>query len=209
MNTKTKPRRAYHHGGLREALINAARHAIDKAGPETVSLKDLAIKVGVTQSAPYRHFASREAVLQAVAADGFGRFRSTLQAAEMHARSEGAFERAAMAYIRFGQANPGVYRLMFSSREICGAGPDSPLAAASSAAFEDLLRRVKAHASPDRVQAVASWVWCTLHGVVMLNSEGLLHNSRSNGLSIEEIVRELGEAVRSRLKTTPSQRKKH
>ncbi|MBV9511686.1 MAG: helix-turn-helix transcriptional regulator, partial [Caulobacteraceae bacterium] len=65
---------AYHHGDLRSALIAAAREALETAAPETVSLKALAARLGVSQPAPYRHFESREALLAAVAADGFERF---------------------------------------------------------------------------------------------------------------------------------------
>lgn len=206
--TKAKPGGTYHHGDLRQALIEAAREAIDLAGPKTIELKALAIQVGVTQSAPYRHFASREAVLEAVATDGFDRFRAALLAAEGGAASEGAFERSALAYIRFGQANPGVYRLMFASREICGAGPDSPLAKASSAALQDLLQRVGGRAGSGRVRALAMWIWSTLHGIVMLDSEGLLSGPDGKKVKAEEIVHELAEAVRLRLSGAASPRQK-
>lgn len=201
---KTKPARAYHHGDLREALVKAARHAVDRAGPESVALKDLAIRIGVTQSAPYRHFPSREAVLEAVATDGFDRFRAALQDAEGEGAFADAFSRTAMAYVRFGRENPGVYRLMFSSKEICGADPGSPLAAASSAAFQDLLRRVGGRAPPARVQAVAMWIWSTLHGIVMLDAEGLLCGPRGVRTDVEEILQELVEAVQARVLGKPA-----
>ncbi len=204
MSIKTKPAESYHHGDLRAALVKAARHAVDKAGPEAISLKDLAIKIGVTQSAPYRHFESREAVLEAVAADGFDRFRVALQDAEREGSFADAFERTVLAYVRFGQANPGVYRLMFSSKNICGADPRSPLAVASSAAFQDLLGRIGGRIAPARVHAVAMWIWATLHGIVMLDAERLLCGPAGKRTDVEEIVQELVAAVQDRLLAKPA-----
>lgn len=198
-NARTKPNRSYHHGDLREALIRAARRAIDKVGPDAIMLKALALEVGVTQSAPYRHFASREAVLEAVATDGFERFRAALQVAEGDGSFDSAFERTAMAYVGFGRTNPGVYRLMFASKEICAAAPQSPLASASAAAFHDLLKRVGTRSSPERARAVAMWIWSTLHGIVMLEAEGLLRGPDGGHTKAEDIVQELAESVRIRL----------
>src|SRR3989442_12520138 len=63
-----KPPDTYHHGDLRDALVQAALQDAEQGGPEAISLKALAKKLGVSQPAPYRHFADREALLEAVAA---------------------------------------------------------------------------------------------------------------------------------------------
>ncbi len=62
---------AYHHGDLKSALITAALAAVEQDGPDAVSLRDLAQSLGVSRAAPYRHFADRDALLAAVAAQGF------------------------------------------------------------------------------------------------------------------------------------------
>ena len=65
---------AYHHGDLRDALVQAALREAEQRGPEAISIKALAKKLGVSQPAPYRHFADREALLAAVTAEAFWQF---------------------------------------------------------------------------------------------------------------------------------------
>lgn len=190
---------AYHHGDLREGLLMAAREALETTAPEEITLKALALRLGVSQPAPYRHFASREALLQAVAADGFRRFRDAMAAADAQATGEDSLTAASLAYVRFGQQNRGVYRLMFASRLMHAADPESPLAQASAASFHYLLDGVSPHAPPGRARAIAVWIWSTLHGIVMLDAEGLLSGPPSDPLTVEDVVRELGDAIRARL----------
>ena len=197
--TPRKKADAYHHGDLREALLAAAREALESASPEAVTLKALAVRLGVSQPAPYRHFASREALLQAVTADGFLRFTQALEAAEAEGAPEQKMERTFAAYVRFGQANRGVYRLMFASNVMHTAEPGGALGEAAHAAFGFLLRSVGATAPAGRARAVAVWIWSTLHGIVMLDSEGLLAGPPEEPLTVGQVVAELAEAVRARL----------
>src|ERR1700728_5078487 len=93
-----KAQSAYHHDDLRAALIASARHGLETARPEEITLKSLALRLGVSQSAPYRHFANRDALLAAVAAEGFERFRDTLVAARTEVRENEAFLQSCLAY---------------------------------------------------------------------------------------------------------------
>src|SRR5258708_39893810 len=72
---------AYHHGDLRDALVQAALREAEQGGPEAISIKALAKRLGVSQPAPYRHFADREALLAAVTGEGFRQFSATLRRA--------------------------------------------------------------------------------------------------------------------------------
>ena len=74
-----KPLNAYHHGDLRDALVQAALAEAEHGGPEAISLKALAKKLGVSQPAPYQHFADREALLEAVTAEAFRQFNAMLR----------------------------------------------------------------------------------------------------------------------------------
>jgi len=74
-----KPLNTYHHGDLRDALVHAALREAEQGGPEAISLKALAKKLGVSQPAPYRHFADREALLSAVTAEAFRQFSAMLR----------------------------------------------------------------------------------------------------------------------------------
>ena len=83
--------------------------------PDAMTLKSLAARLRVSQPVPYRHFDSREALLAAVAADGFERFRAQLIEEAAGATDAQKFEACCLAYVAFGRANLGVYRLMFAS----------------------------------------------------------------------------------------------
>src|SRR3954453_23925317 len=74
-----KPLNAYHHGDLRDALVQAALRQAEQGGPEAISITALAKQLGVSQPAPYRHFADREALLAAVTAEAFRQFSAMLR----------------------------------------------------------------------------------------------------------------------------------
>ena len=184
-----KAANVYHHGDLRAALILAAREALETMPPDAVTLKSLAARLRVSQPAPYRHFDSREALLAAVAADGFERFRAQLIEAEAGATSTQKFEACCLAYVTFGRANLGVYRLMFASR-LLPASDDRSLKAAAGAAFDLLVEGVSQYVAAERAHAAAIWVWSTLHGMVMLDAEGLLSGPREARVEPIEIIRQ-------------------
>jgi AcrR family transcriptional regulator len=168
----TDRRETYHHGDLRRALLDAARQEIAAHGAERLSLASLARRAGVAQSAPYRHFADRDQLLAAVATDGFEAFtRALLEAAA--GDDAGAIARMSAAYLRFGEENVELYRLMFASRLVPAAAEGSPLQTAAAASFQPLLDRVAA-AHPRRSQTFARARWAQLHGLVMLKADGFI-----------------------------------
>ena len=126
-----KPLNTYHHGDLRDALVQAALREVERGGPEAVSISALAKKLGVSQPAPYKHFADREALLAAATAEAFRQFTAMLreQAARPSKRSK--LSRVAHATVDFGLSRNGIYRLMFASRIIACAPKDSELHAAA------------------------------------------------------------------------------
>ncbi len=185
---------AYHHGDLRSALLVAARDALKTAPAETVTLKSLALRLGVSQPAPYRHFASREALLAAVAADGFVRFREALEAAVRTGPAAGRFERACAAYLAFGRENVGVYRLMFASPIALGADRAGPLAEAAGAAFALLETSLGAPASAGPAPGPLV-LWSALHGIAMLQADGLLSGPAE--ISEAALLADLAERFRA------------
>src|SRR5664279_5914286 len=74
-----KPVNTYHHGDLRDALVQAAFDEAELGGPEAVNISALAKKLGVSQPAPYRHFADRDALLAAITAEAFRQFSAALR----------------------------------------------------------------------------------------------------------------------------------
>ena len=96
----------YHHGDLRAALLQAAGRALEKDGPDAISLRDLARGADVSHNAPYRHFPDRRALFDALAEEGFA-----LLARELLGKP---WREQAVAYVRFALANPERFRLMFT-----------------------------------------------------------------------------------------------
>src|SRR5450631_589068 len=111
-----KPLNAYHHGDLRDALVQAALRDVEPGGPEAISLKALAKKLGVSQPAPYRHFADREALLAAVTAEAFRQFSAVLRESMRKPSKRSKLSRLAQATLSFGLRRNGIYRLMFASQ---------------------------------------------------------------------------------------------
>lgn len=106
--------RGYHHGNLRRALLDAALEVVAERGPNGISMSALARAAGVSSGAPYRHFKSADAVLAAIAAEGWARLMAEerAQTADVEAPLE-RFRRAGIATVRFAVSHPTHFRLMF------------------------------------------------------------------------------------------------
>src|ERR1700753_226991 len=141
-----KPPNSYHHGDLRDTLVQAALGEAERGGPEAVSIKALAKGLGVSQPAPYRHFADREALLQGVAAEAFRAVNAIMRAATRKTAKRSNLSRFAQAALEFGLKRNGIYRLMFASRTMAGAAADSELHLAAHETMELLLESFEAPA---------------------------------------------------------------
>ncbi len=162
----TSSGRPYHHGELAAALVQAALDLLAEGGTDAVSLRAVARRAGVSAMAPYRHFASKEALLAAVAVEGFHTLRKALSAADETAAPGQALIEQAVAYVTFALQNAAMIRLMFDPRH---EGPHPVLDATGETAFAILARRVAAETpeSADR-QAAAFACWSLVHGLAML-----------------------------------------
>lgn len=105
--------KTYHHGNLREALIDAAASAIVEQPAEALSLRALARSAGVSQTAPYRHFIDRNSLLAALSQRGYIELLERLRATESVIGTELKIRSAARAYVQFAVANPQLFKLMF------------------------------------------------------------------------------------------------
>jgi hypothetical protein len=107
--TKTPRATGYHHGNLREALIDAAVHLVEEDGPENVSVREVAKRAGVSPGAPFRHFSSKTALMTAVAEQAMSRFRLEITDAVDNVATDDPIERFAavgVAYLRWAIRNP-------------------------------------------------------------------------------------------------------
>lgn len=171
-------RTSYHHGNLRQALVEATVDLIEDKGPQAFTLAEAARLAGVSAAAPYRHFTGRDELLEEVARQGFEEFADRLQ----HAFDEGrpsplsAVMRMGQAYLAFAAERRGYYIAMFESG-ISIAG-NAGLSQASDRArgvlvhgADALFAKMPADRRPPPGM-VADHLWALSHGVVELFSRG-------------------------------------
>src|SRR5262249_10485262 len=138
MSTR-KPKGRYHHGNLRRALIDEALRTIRRTGVAGLTLRGAGAALGVSRTALYRHFTDKDALLAAVAREGFVALQTSLDAAKarMPKRRDQLAEMGA-AYVRFAVENPSHYRVMFGGfLDRCKDEPG--LIADAGAAFQALV----------------------------------------------------------------------
>ncbi|CAN5561967.1 TetR/AcrR family transcriptional regulator [soil metagenome] len=180
MYTLSTSKTPYHHGDLHAALIAAAVTLLTRMGPAELSLRGVAREAGVSAMAPYRHFADKDALLAAVAGDGFRQFETRLRQATAAAPDARAGLIAqGVAYVRFAHDQPALFRLMF--------GPMITKAVAlehldrDSAPALDALRGAVATAypaaEPARRDDLVLTCWSLVHGLASLIVDGRLHAS--------------------------------
>ena len=134
-----KRRDSYHHGNLRQALIDQAVQTIRQHGVAGLTLRGVGADLRVSRTALYRHFADKGALLAAVATDGFRTFRAALtEAWAGGGRGRAGFEAMGLAYVRFAVANPSHYRVMFGGF-VDHAGADPELVTEADGAFQVLV----------------------------------------------------------------------
>ena len=180
----------YHHGDLRDALVQAAFQEAEHGGPEAVNISALAKKLGVSQPAPYRHFADREALLEAVTAEAFRQFNVILRDLVDQPSQQSKLSRFAQATLSFGLQRNGIYRLMFASRTMASAPKGSELHKAAMETLALLIEALEAPAIGLLRERQALKIWASLHGVVMLAEQGLL-TGQVAGISREELVEDI------------------
>src|SRR6266700_2606524 len=190
-----KPQNTYHHGDLRDALIKAALREAEQGGAEAISIKALAKQLGVSQPAPYRHFADREALLAAVTAAAFRQLSAILREAMAKPSKQSRLSRLAQATLDFGLRRNGIYRLMFASRTVSCAAKDSELHEATRETFALVIEALEAPAIAYLRERQALKIWAALHGVVMLAEQGLLTGEIAH-ISREELVEEIVEQTK-------------
>ncbi len=171
-------KRGYHHGNLRQALVEAALALIAERGPQGFSLSEAAKQADVTPAAVYRHFAGRDELLAEVARQGYEIFAALMEYAfdEGKPTALAAFEATGRAYLAFARKYPGHYVAMFESGLSPQAWPElAPVAAKARDVLERAAAGLSVHLPPDRrppPSMVSAHVWAMSHGVVELYMRG-------------------------------------
>ena len=172
---KPKQETAYHHGDLRPSLIKAALDLIaEKQDAKTLSLREVARRVGVSHTAPYRHFADKDALLAAVAEEGFYILKRYLRNSLEEASGDvlHKLQKGGVAYVKFAISHPSHYRVMFSAFQ--PSNRDYPsLNTAAQKAFSVLADGIVKGQAMGKIRAgnpqQLSWIaWSLVHGLAML-----------------------------------------
>lgn len=189
-----KPATQYHHGDLRNALLQEAVKAIGTEGVEKLTLRDVGARLGVSRTALYRHFPDKAALLAAVAAEGFQRLRADLLHAWTSAEgTRRGFDLMGVAYVGFAVAHPSHYRVMFGDyRRLCEGHDD--LQGAAGSAFDALLQAITALqtarlARHDDPMLMAQFVWATVHGIALLAIDGQMGPAPESGERLTALLR--------------------
>ncbi len=190
-----KPLNTYHHGDLRDALVQAALREAEHGGAEAISMKALAKKLGVSQPAPYRHFADRGALLEAATTEAFRQFNAVLRDSISGPSKQSKLSRLAQATLAFGLRRNGIYRLMFASRTMACSAKDSELHNTAHETLTLVIEALEAPAVGLLRERQALKIWAALHGVVMLAEQGMLTGEVAK-VSREELVEDFVEQTK-------------
>jgi AcrR family transcriptional regulator len=192
--------RPYHHGHLRATLLAEAERTLSEEGIEALSLRDLARRAGVSHAAPRRHFADRQALLDALAEAGFTRLAGEVRAAIDDADRDyparlrrdypARLRAAATAYVRFAARDAALTELMFAAKNAAGSSGPREAAARLFTIIGDLIEQGQ-HAGalppgdPHRLQLLFG---ATLQGIATLVTSGRIPPGQADTLITDAIA---------------------
>jgi AcrR family transcriptional regulator len=184
--------KSYHHGDLRQALIDTGLTMLEEHGLEGLTLRKLAARVGVSHAAPEHHFPTLRHLMTAFAVEGFRLFAASMRAA-MAAASDDPAEQlraASRGYLAFATSHPHLFRLMFTASRLDW---DDPAMAQPANAARAVLEEISAPVAkrmkldtPEGRAAVEQLVWSQIHGHAHLMIDGKLQ--REDGTGYEPFV---------------------
>jgi len=171
-------KRGYHHGNLKQALVDATLVLIEEKGPQGFTMAEAAKAAGVSPAAPYRHFSGKEELIGELARQGFEIFADQMEFAYKTGAPSAlaSFEATGRAYLAFARKHPGHYIAMFASGVRVNADPDLAFASnramtVLSRAAQELLNRLPENRRPP-ASMVSQHIWAMSHGVVELFARG-------------------------------------
>ncbi len=183
----------YHHGDLKNALIRSGTELLAEEGVTSLSLRQVAARAGVSHSAPYAHFADKQALIAAISTEGFRRLYDYMAEAAAEPDPARALEKAAWAYVQFALDNRACFQLMFSGILEDGQYPEfSAISHQSFRQIEELTRRCQAagYLRPGPVDVAALSLWSQVHGFVCLYLEGQISHTILNRAPLRDLLRQ-------------------
>jgi len=186
----------YHHGDLRAACLRAAMELLEQDGAAGLSVRAVARRAGVSPGAPYRHYADRDALVSAVAAEGYRELSAYLSAAHPSPSTPDDLAAVAVAYVQFALEHPALFRTMFS--DPCDADSSERVSATTAIAeyVGALVRRAFPGADPG---ALSTAIWAVVHGLAFLHLDGKLDTS-----TLEAVADRVRAAVLALVAVSPA-----
>jgi len=185
---------SYHHGRLREALVEEGRKILSSRGPAALTLREVAAAAGVSHTAPYRHFESKSALWAAIAEEGFVRLADRMSRAMVDGREPvRAVQGAGLAYVEFAIGNGSLFSLMFGP-ELADRSSFPGLKNAADLCFNVLvegLERCKTSGklpTGAQIPELALSAWSLVHGLATLLLAGQQKGRVLPGTSVRDLV---------------------
>lgn len=204
--TAVRPKKRFHHGDLREALIAATRELLVEHGPDGFTLADACRRAGVTTAAPYKHFRDKQEILEEIVQRGF----DELSASNAKAVAEGGagtiqgITAMGVSYLNFAVAQPAVFRLMFGHKsEIRKVKQvDETGKECLKHVIEQVAAYSRKHGHTADAEKIAIRLWTFVHGASSLELDGD-YGRVAPGLDVQKLIADvtpklLGEAPAKR-----------
>jgi AcrR family transcriptional regulator len=183
----------YHHGNLRQALLRSAIRLVAEVGPTAFTLREVARRAGVSHNAPYRHFQDKDALLAAVATQGYLELTDAMvEAAGQQSNALDRLKHAGLAYVSFALRRPEHFTVMFDAPSSRQTHPEA--ADAAERAFSTLVNLVKNCLEKKQLESgnsldVALLAWSMVHGVAKLAiTDRLPYRSKTEVLKFASFV---------------------
>ena len=191
-------KKSYHHGELRQALVDAARALVNDQGESGFSLSDACRRAGVSTAAPYRHFADKHEILAEVAAQGFIDMTNRSRA-ETQRHPVGSTERIialGRVYFDFAVSEPALFRMMFGQKP--SISEHDNLTVRGRECFAYVVQEVVSFCEANRIagnaQLIALQLWTLVHGAASLTIDGD-YAKVAPGIDVEQLIAQAADRL--------------
>ena len=177
------------HGDVRRLVLDAAIAIIESDGADSVSMREVARRAGVSHQAPYHYFGDRSGILAAISEEGFAGLAQAFR--DVHETEMPAAKAGFIAYLNFAREHIGHFRVMFRN-DICGVMTHELTAVAADSAFDELRLMVSRitgpEIDPNKAFTFAAMLWSLSHGLATLVIDGPLPNKLPPGTNLEDQI---------------------
>ena len=183
-----KNNKTYHHGDLKQSLLDETALILREEGVDALSLRRLANRLGVSRTAPYNHYKNKESLLCAVAEEGFRRFSLAMERVEKEGRfkdGQSMMRAYTLAYVTFARENQEYYDLMYGRSSWQSEEHGKSLSETARSTLRDFVQRLRSHQEQNQIRQdvdvaqFAQLYWGTLHGISRLLLDGVYSKSIS------------------------------